>query len=53
MQDVVVAHDKKEPCKLEKALDLNDALSDLPPVCSVIFEQSLYYMFIGAIWVLY
>ncbi|XP_057983068.1 putative DNA (cytosine-5)-methyltransferase CMT1 [Malania oleifera] len=31
-EEIVVAHDKSKPCKLEKALTLADAFFDLPPI---------------------
>jgi len=33
MQEITVAYDKKDTCQLAGALLLDDAISDLPPVC--------------------
>lgn len=33
IQEITVAYDNKDTCKLGDALLLEDALSDLPPVC--------------------
>jgi len=37
MQEITVAYDNKENCELGKALLLEDAISDLPPVCLPVY----------------
>jgi len=33
MQEITVAYSTNENCQLAKALNLEDAINDLPPVC--------------------
>lgn len=37
MQEITVTYNNKETCKLGEALLLEDAISDLPPVCLYVY----------------